>query len=59
MQEYLKNNQITSNQAEVVFCFRTRLAKYSTNFIGGKPTKMCPVCETNQILRCTAYSARF
>ena len=47
MQEYLKNNQIASNQAKVVFCFRTRMAKYGENFKGGKPTKVCPVCETN------------
>ena len=46
MQEYLKDNQLTSNQAKVVFCFRTRMAKFSENFKGGKPTKVCPVCET-------------
>ena len=47
MQEYLKNMEMTSNQAKIVFSFRTRMAKYSENFKGGKPTKMCPVCETN------------
>ena len=47
MQEYLKNMEMTSNQAKIVFSFRTRMAKYSENFKGGKPTQVCPVCKTS------------
>ena len=47
MQEYLKNMEINTTQAKILFWFRTRMAKFSDNFKGGKPTKMCPVCKSS------------
>ena len=48
MQEYLKNKDISQSQAKIVFRFRTRMAKYSENFKGGKPTKQCPLCRESE-----------
>ena len=47
MQEYLKNIQINTTQAKILFCFRTRMAQFSENYKAGKATKLCPVCNTS------------
>ena len=44
MQEYLKDKQISTSQAKMLFKFRTRMAYFSDNFKGGYPTKPCPLC---------------
>ena len=43
MQDYLKNKNITVEQAKILFKFRTRMANFSENFRGGKPIKLCPL----------------
>ena len=45
MQDYLKNNEISTAQAKILFRVRTRMEKFGENFKGGKQTKPCPVCE--------------
>ena len=47
MQGYFKKEDISPSQARIIFKFRTRMAKFSENFKGGKPTKQCPVCTSS------------
>ena len=47
MQDYLKDRNITVEQAKILFKFRTRMANFSENYRGGKPIKLCPLCLKN------------
>ena len=48
MQGYFKKEDISPSQARIIFKFRTRMAKFSENFKGGKPTKQRPVCTASK-----------
>ena len=61
MQDYLKQNHITPNQARTIFKFRTRMENFSENFRAGKPTRQCPVCKASKdtqshSFKCTVIS---
>ena len=45
MQDYLKDQAITVNQARTLFRFRTRMARFWENFKGGRPPQHCPLCS--------------
>ena len=47
MQAYLKNKNISVEQAKMLFKFRTRMATFSENFKGGKQIQACPLCFNN------------
>ena len=44
MQEYLLLENMTKNQAIVLFKFRTRMAPFVENFRAGKMNSPCPLC---------------
>ena len=44
-QEYLKNMDITANQARILFKYRTRMSNYWQNFKGGLEEITCKVCK--------------
>ena len=58
MQEYLKNMEINTTQAKILFWFRTRMAKFSENFKGGKPTKVCPVCKSSTDVQVHSFECK-
>ena len=43
-QEYLKNKNLSANQAQTVFSYRTRMSAYSENFRGTNGHSPCPLC---------------
>ena len=45
MQEYLKEEKISTKQARILFKFRTRMIQCWGNFKGGRPPQQCPVCR--------------
>ena len=45
IQEYLKDDRITTSQARAVFRYKTRMANLPENFKGGAETKPCPMCK--------------
>ena len=45
IQEYLKDNRITTSQARAVFRYKTRMANFSEKFKGVAKTKPCPMCK--------------
>ena len=47
MQKYLELNNMNNNEAQVMFKYRTRMAKYGENFRGNKSSVMCPLCHTH------------
>ena len=50
LQEYLKNQNISTSEARAVFKFKTRMANFSENFKEGGFTKPCPLCkQTNEL----------
>ena len=44
MQEYLSSNKLTPEEAKTVFSFRTRMAKFQSNFRGANGHMPCPLC---------------
>ena len=55
MQAYMKDKDITVEQAKIIFKFRTRMANFSNNFKGGKPTAVCPLCLTDADMQKHSY----
>ena len=58
MQDYLKNKEISTAQAKILFRVRTRMEKFGENFKGGKQTKPCPVCKESIDTQSQASSAK-
>ena len=56
MQQYLKEKDISTSQAKTIFRFRTRMEKFSDNFKGGGPTKLCPVCISSTDTQSHSFS---
>ena len=44
MQDYLKCDKITVEQAQAVYSYRTRMAMYSDNYKGTVGVTVCPLC---------------
>ena len=47
MQKYLELNNMDNNEAQVLFKYRTRMAKFGENFRGYKNFVICPLCHTH------------
>ena len=47
MRNYLKSQNITPDDARMVFAYRTRMANFSENFRGPGGPKLCPLCSTH------------
>ena len=47
IQKYLRQKNISAEDAKLVFAFRTRMAKFSENFRGPHGPKMCTLCYTH------------
>ena len=56
MQQYLKDENIKTNQARALFRFRTRMARFWENFKGGRPPQPCPICKQAQSVDTEAHS---
>ena len=41
IQDYLTNQEITTSQKQIIFSFRTRMAKFAANFGQTSPCKIC------------------
>ena len=58
MQDYLKNKDITTKQAKILFKVRTRMENFGENFKAGKPTKPCPVCDESEDTQNHSYQCK-
>ena len=47
IQNYFKLENINTNEAQTLFRYRVRMAKYGENFRGKKSPIMCPLCHTH------------
>ena len=47
MQNYLKLENMNTNEAQTIFKYRTRMAKYGENYRGSKEVILCPLCNTH------------
>ena len=47
IQKYLRQKNISAEDAKLVFAFRTRMAEFSENFRGPHGPKMCALCYTH------------
>ena len=47
MQSYLKLQNITPDDAKMIFAYRSRMANFSENFCGPGGPKLCPLCSTH------------
>ena len=47
MQTYLKLENISPDEAKLIFAFRSRMAQFSENFRGPHGPKMCLLCQTH------------
>ena len=45
MQNYLLDENLTSEEMKTVFKYRTRMEDYGENFRGGKTQVICPLCS--------------
>ena len=58
MQEYMRDPEISTNQAKTVFRIRTRMERYGENFKGGQPTKPCPLCQESKDTQSHSFECR-
>ena len=47
LQNYLKNEEIPVKKAQIIFSYRTRMAKFSENYPGKEGVKICPLCNNH------------
>ena len=47
MQSYLKLQNISPDDAKMIFSYRSRMANFSENFRGPGGPKLCPLCSTH------------
>ena len=47
LSNYLKLENINAFEAKAVFQFRSRMAKFSGNYKGNSPVKICPLCSSH------------
>ena len=47
MQNYLKLENMNTNEAQTLFKYRTRMAKFGENYRGSKLSILCPLCMTH------------
>ena len=47
IQNYLKLENLNKNEAQTLFRFRTRMAKFGENFRGNNSQILCPLCKTH------------
>ena len=46
-QLYLKGNNLSAEQSQTVFSYRTRMAQYSENYQSNNGHSLCPLCLTH------------
>ena len=47
LQGYLRNKNISVNQAQILLKFRTRMANYANNYWGTNPDMPCKLCSNH------------
>ena len=47
LSNYLKLENMNASEAKAIFQFRSRMAKFSGNYKGNSPIKICPLCSSH------------
>ena len=47
MQNYLKLEKLRTNEAQVLYSYRVRMANYGENFRGNRNAVLCSLCKTH------------
>ena len=47
IQSYLKLENLNTNEAQILFKYRVRMANYGENFRGNRSSVLCPLCKTH------------